>query len=243
MPKGMLNVFGKSIIQHQIETYRRNGIEEIIIVKGYFAEKIDFPGTISYLNGEYANTNMVESLFCASDIFSAEIIISYADILFEDKVLKAAIASKKDIGVIVDKSWKEYWLARYDKVDFDTESMCIDQNDKILNLGESDPPLNIIDGRYVGLIKLSEKGAQIFLDTYQKAKSRYQNSVWLNGRKFENVFMTDFLQEIINQGYDVYSIPINRGWLEFDTNEDFERTLEWVENNKIEEFFNKSQIL
>ena len=35
--------------------------------------------------------------------------------------------------------------------------------------------------------------------------------------------MTDLLQELIDRGTDVRAVPFERGWLEFDTREDYER--------------------
>lgn len=237
LPKGMLHVFDKPIIQHQIDSYIRNGVNDITIVKGYHSEKINIPGTKSYFNPKYSETNMVESLFCAKNEIKGDVIISYSDVLFEDRVLKEVISFKKDIGVLVDQDWKDYWYARYDKVDFDTESLKIDQNGKISSLGTSDPPLNEIDGRYVGMIRLSSKGSDIFYSTYYHGKQIFSGKQWLNGRTFEKIYMTDFLQELINQNNEIYPILINRGWLEFDTNEDYERVLQLNENRELHYYF------
>ena len=44
LPKGMLNVMGKSLIERQVETLRKSGLNNIIIVKGYASSKINIPG-------------------------------------------------------------------------------------------------------------------------------------------------------------------------------------------------------
>ena len=237
LPKGMLHIFGKPLIQHQVDTYLRNGITDITIVKGYCSEKIDIPGTKSYFNPLYAETNMVESLFYAENEIFGDVIISYSDVLFEDKTLQTVMKSKNDIGVLIDKDWKDYWKARYGKVDFDTESLRINSSGKIYELGISDPPLNEIDGRYVGMIRLSEKGSEIFKSTYNKGKKEFYGKPWLNNRFFEKIFMTDFLQEIINQNNSVFPIEITRGWLEFDTNEDYELSVKWEKEKTLHNFF------
>ena len=41
-PKCMVELLEKPLIQHQIETLRRNGIDDIHIATGYLQEKIDF---------------------------------------------------------------------------------------------------------------------------------------------------------------------------------------------------------
>ena len=39
IPKGLVDVNGKSIIERQIELFKKNGITEIVIVRGYKKEK------------------------------------------------------------------------------------------------------------------------------------------------------------------------------------------------------------
>lgn len=237
LPKGMLQVFGKSIIQHQVDTYIRNGITDISIIKGYYADKINIPGTKTYVNNLYATTNMVESLFCAENEIQGDVIISYSDILFEDRVLKTVINSKYDIGVLVDEDWKDYWKARYNKVDFDTESLSFAADGSIAEIGISGPPIETIDGRYVGMIRLSSNGTKIFRDNYNNAKQLFLGKPWLNNRLFEKIFMTDFLMELITRKNKVYPILIQNGWLEFDTNEDYEVVNELYEKKTIDVFF------
>lgn len=237
LPKGMLSVFGKPIIQQQVECYRRNGITDITIVKGFCGDKINIPDTKTFTNPLFATTNMLESLFCAAKELTGEVLISYADILFEDQVLQSVIKSSADIGVLVDTDWKAYWQARYGQVDFDTESLSFNLDGTIRELGTAAPPIETIDGRYVGMIRLSATGANVFSETYHTAKQIYSGKIWLNNRSFENVYMTDFLQELINRNNSVYPILVKRGWLEFDTNEDYEQVLDWSKNKTLERFY------
>lgn len=141
LPKGMLEFDGKTIIERQIETYHRCGITEIIVVRGFAADKITYSGVKYYENADYANTNMVESLMAAKQEFDDDIVVSYSDILFEESMLKGMMDSKDDFVVAVDENWQEYWHARYGRVDFDTESLTLDKNDNITELGLEAPKL------------------------------------------------------------------------------------------------------
>jgi choline kinase len=98
----------------------------------------------------------------------------------------------------------------------------LNKKGNIIELGQDNPPLDKIDGRYVGLIKLTKSGCEKIKQIYLSAKLLYSGKVWLNNRPFEKVFMTDFIQEMINQNIEIKSIKIKKGWLEFDTNEDYE---------------------
>lgn len=237
-PKGMLELFGKPILQYQIELLRKNNITDISIVKGYQPEKITFPGVKYYINDLFYKTNMVESLFCAKEELNDDMLIIYGDILFDDSVLLKIFCDHRDITVVVDMDWKNYWKARYNKVDFDIESLIIDKNDTIIELGYENPDLSLIDARYVGMIKLTKNGTIIFKSEYEKNHTIFHGKIWKNQRNFENAFMTDFLQHIIDQNYPVGAIKINNGWLEFDTNEDYENVLEWAKNGVLRNFIN-----
>ena len=86
-PKGMIDFFNKSIIEHQINIYNSFGINDIAIVRGYKKEEINFPNIEYFDNDNYKNTNMIESLMCARNFFNDDFILSYSDIIFTKKCL------------------------------------------------------------------------------------------------------------------------------------------------------------
>jgi len=49
--------------------------------------------------------------------------------------------------------------------------------------------------------------------------------------------MTDFMQELVDKGLDVQAVKIQNGWLEFDTNEDYERALKWDKEKILDKFY------
>ena len=234
LPKGMLSFMGKTIIERQIEVYRACGINDIIIVRGFASEKINYEGVKYYTNEKYASTNMVESLMEARAEFDDDVIVSYSDVLFESTMLKKMMAFNGDFGCAVDDNWKEYWQKRYGKVDFDTESLAIDSMDNITELGLENPPLDKISARYIGLLKFSVKGLQFIQKTMEEAYLSFEDKPWQqSGKTVRKAYMTDLLNAIIEFGKEVKAIHFNNGWIEFDTNEDYENAIEWVKNGTI----------
>ncbi|MBU1704796.1 MAG: phosphocholine cytidylyltransferase family protein, partial [Nanoarchaeota archaeon] len=126
LPKGMLEFNGKPLIQWQVDTLRACGINDIVIVKGYVPDKINISRVKYYENKDYASTNMVETLFCAEEEMDDEILVCYADILYEKRIINKILKSKVDIGVTVDKDYWDYWKARLDNPKEDTESLVIE---------------------------------------------------------------------------------------------------------------------
>ncbi len=236
LPKGMLFFMGKTLIERQIEMYHSCGINDIIIVRGYASDKIQFNGVRYYDNDRYASTNMVESLMTATPEFNDDIIISYSDIIFEESMLRKMISSGFDFSVAVDDNWKFYWIKRYGRIDFDTESLVIDEFDNIIEIGLENPELSTINARYIGLLKFSEAGLEYITKIMKKAYYEYEDKPWQkSGKTVRQAYMTDLLNALIESGNEVKAVHFYNGWFEFDTNEDYENAVIWAEDGSIEE--------
>lgn len=236
LPKGMLMVDGKTIIQRQIDLYRSCGIEDIVIVRGYAADRIQYENVTYYDNKEYESTNMVVSFLCAREAFDDEVILSYSDVLFSEQMLKTMIEVKDDFACAVDVQWQKYWKKRYGKIDFDTESLEINETGDITSLGLSDPPLEQIDARYIGLLKFSVNGLQEILSIWNRDYDTYIDRPWQqSGKCIRQAYMTDLLHGLIGEGKKIKAIPFENGWIEFDTNEDYENVCDWIQDGSIRE--------
>ncbi len=236
LPKGMLSFAGKTIIERQIEMYRNCGIDRIIVVRGFAADKIQYDGVTYYTNGDYATTNMVESLMAAQEEFDDDVIVSYSDILFEERLLRGMMSNPYDFAVSVDDDWKRYWKKRYGKVDFDTESLSIDKEDNIIELGLESPHISDIDARYIGLLKFSRAGLEFIVSVMNTAYVEFDNKPWQqSGKPVRKAYMTDLLNAIIESGRNVKAVHFSNGWIEFDTNEDYENACDWIMTGELNE--------
>ena len=116
IPKCMVKYKNKPIIDHILKAAKCCGIEEIAIVTGYkknvLEEYLKKTKISFYTNNKFDSTNMVNTLFCAKEFMNDDLIISYADIVYSDLILKKLIQFKDDFGIIVDRKWKELWLKR-----------------------------------------------------------------------------------------------------------------------------------
>ncbi len=241
LPKCMLNFDGKALIERQVETLRRAGITDLSIVRGYMPEKINLTDVKYYHNPDFATTNMVETLFCAEKELDGkeEVLICYADVIYEPKVLQSIIGSDAHIGVTVDNDYWDYWKSRTDNPEADMESLVIEDG-LIKELGDTKCTKDKAEVRYVGLIKLSKEGVQKLKETYHYHRQRHfhKEEPWLRSKSFKKAYMTCMLQALINAGQEVKPIIIDRGWLEFDTVEDYERYTKWLEEGTLKRFMN-----
>ena len=218
-PKCMVEYNGKAIIDYILETMKHCNLFDVAIVNGYKKdvltnylkdEKLTF-----YHNKNFDKTNMVSTLFCAEEFMDDDIIISYADIVYKEEVLQSLIDSDTDISVVVDKKWKELWSQRMDNPLEDAETLKIEDN-KIVELGKKPNSYDDIEGQYIGLIKISKKILPKIIEYY---KSLDRESIY-DGKDYDNMYMTSFIQMIIDNLNDVTPVFINGGWTEIDAIDD-----------------------
>lgn len=223
IPKCMVDFFGKSLLERQIDIFKKCGITDIVVVTGYCDDKIQLPDITKIKNEKFMTTNMLESLFTAQEKFDDSIIVSYGDIVFEIEVVQNLINSIYDISVVIDKNWKELWKVRFDNPLDDAESLILDENGLILDIGQKTTRIEDIQGQYIGLMKFQNNGIKHIKEFYSKIKELSSlGSNPLNPNiPFEKSYMTDFLQGLIHSGYKLNSIPTKNKWLEIDSFHDY----------------------
>ena len=114
LPKCHLKINGLSLLQRQVQSLRTCGIHDLVIVRGFKARTIEVPGARYYLDPDYEHANMVHSLFCAEEELKGDVLIAYADILYDTVSLARLLnATQNDIAVAVDMNWETYYRARY----------------------------------------------------------------------------------------------------------------------------------
>ena len=217
-PKCMVSLAGKSILSYQLQVLKNRGLNDITIVTGYRQEKLIAPGAARINNADYATTNMAHSLFCARDVFGQgqAVLVAYADIIYSDAVLDSLLAATSHICVTVDLKWRDYWCKRFGDPLSDAETLRLDANGRILELGRKPQSLDDIQGQYIGLMKFSEQGAAALKKCYDQALIEGT----LGGKAVGKAYMTDLLQHVVNSGYAVQAVPIRGQWIEIDSAQD-----------------------
>jgi choline kinase len=219
-PKCMITYKGKPLINYTIETMRACGIKDIVIIDGYKSEVLQSylsnDNVIFITNKEFYKTNMVYTLFCAESEMNDDLIISYGDIIYTKEVLQSLIQNNNDFAITVDKNWRELWKLRMDDPLKDAETMKLDDSCNIIELGRKSKSYKEINGQYIGLVKISNSILKRVRNFYHDLDS----SKYYDGKDYINMYMTSFIQLLINSGYPVKADIIRNGWLEFDSQDD-----------------------
>lgn len=214
-PKCLVEINGNTLLSRNLSLFQ-SGQYELTIVGGYFADQLFGLGCKVVLNQAYASTNMVSSLFCAENLLSDGAVITYGDTAFSPKILERLSKAKGDICVAVDQNWLEYWSRRMSNPLNDLETLKLNASGDIVEIGERAQGYHQIDGQYVGLIKVTKSGANLLRQVYHQSKK----GGLLNKKEVERAYITDLLQEVINQGGKVRAVPFWEHWIEIDSVDD-----------------------
>lgn len=208
-PKPLVELGGISLLERNVKTFQSVGIDEQIVVTGYMKEKIEELGYETVHNDEYDDTEMVYSLFCAEDRFpdDQDLIISYGDIIYDESVVEKLLDHDAPVSVVVDLEWGQLWEKRFEDPLSDAETLQMDKERRIREIGNDPDALVDIDGQYIGLIKIREDYIDPFVTEYERISE--------NGAL--TVEMTSFIQHLIDLGWIVNSVPIEGRWVEVDT--------------------------
>lgn len=109
-PKCLVEINKKPIISYQIDALINAGINDIIMVTGYMAEKIEhycktnYNQTFTYIfNKNYKTTNSLYSLYLANKLLNGDdFILINGDIVFDNKLLKSLLDDVNSTAALVD---------------------------------------------------------------------------------------------------------------------------------------------
>ncbi len=225
LPKCMLDFGGKTLLQRQLDAYKKNSITDISVIRGFKKEKIKYKGLKYFENTDYKNNNILNSIFYAEDFINGNIIISYSDILFDSTVVKRLLKSNHDISVVVDIDWRGYYVGRKDHPISEAENVIFNSNNEVEKIGKINTGTEEVHGEFIGMIKLTDSGANIFKEQFHRLKKIYWNKPFQRAKIFQRAYLTDFIQELVDIGIKVHCVIIESGWKEIDTVEDYKKAL------------------
>lgn len=214
VPKCMVELLGKPLLGHQFETLSHCGAKDISLITGYAAASLADWGTRRFHNADFASTNMVASLFTARELFdgASDLIVAYSDIVYEPRVLQALIDAPGPLATVIDRNWQKLWAARMEDPLADAETLRLNPDGTLREIGLKPQSLADIEGQYIGLSKISAEVQRDVLAHYDGLAGSTEN--------FRQMFMTSFLTSLIEAGMPIHAAMTNSGWLEVDTVED-----------------------
>ena len=229
LPKCMLDFGGKTLLQRQIEAFKTCGLNKISVIRGFKKEKINYPNLTYFENKEYKNNNILNSLLCAEEALNGHVIVSYSDILFEKEVVERLMQSEHDISIVVDIDWRDYYINRKEHPINEAENVIFDANNNVIEIGKILTNKHDVHGEFIGMLKFSPRGSEIFKKHFHRAKDLYWNKPFQRAKTFQKAYITDIIQDMTDLGVPIHCVIIERGWKEIDTEEDYKNALKSFE--------------
>ena len=174
---------------------------------------------------------MTYSLFCAKTFFeNQDIIISYSDIIYNYDCIASLMQNNDDFAIMIDKNWLSLWKKRFTDVLSDAESLKI-KDGYIIELGKKVHNINEIQGQYMGLFKFSKNFSKNVIEIWHSLNKIY------NEQTYKNMYMTSFLQYLIDANYPAKAIFTPSTWLEIDNKSDLDqyRGALFISSNNLKE--------
>ena len=220
-PKCMLKLSNQTLIERQIKIFHSCNINDITIVTGYRSELIDISNVNYVKNENYETTNMNESFFCALEPSNSPVLVTYGDIVFEQKIIQQMLEIRDCIRLAVNLNWRKYYQNRTTHPLSEAENVLV-ENGRILQIKKniSESLQNQQIGEFLGIMMLSSDHVKILLERYSYLKKNHIGT-FHNSSSLSNAYITDMLQEIINCGINVNPVFTEGRWFEIDTQEDF----------------------
>ena len=221
LPKSLVDVNGKSIIQRQIETFRNNNVKEIIVIVGPNKDKFQLNDIEYVVDKNFHEHEQLGSLMVANKHFQNDIVISFGDVIVDDNIMKQVIESTYDIGIAIDLKWEKNYENRTQHPKSEADLALIRSNKLIKIKKNLDAVENHQLAEFLGIIKLSNIGSKKFLDVFERLNSSHEGK-FHDASSFQKAYLTDMIDELIQTNEDVNPIFIDGVWFEIDTIEDLE---------------------
>lgn len=220
-PKCLIEIGGQTILSKIISAIREAGISDVSLVRGYKREKFDDITTRYYDNLDYKTTNMLFSLYIAKAELNDDCVISYSDIIYEPWVIKKLVNDKNDISLLVDVEWRKHYEGRKHHPVKEAELVYM-KDGRMVRFGKDIAPEDAY-GEFVGLLKLSKKGAEILYSQLKRLFNSDGKNRFHQAASVRHAYLTDMFQELAERGFSLANVDIKNGWHEIDTEEDLKR--------------------
>lgn len=208
VPKTMLQIAGKSILERLVEECRRQGVRQITVVAGYRAEQVGLQDVRVVVNPQHETSGELASLKLALPEVQGQALILYGDLLVRSSVLRDLLETSGDAVVVVDSRPEQVPLNG--SRDY---AVCSAADDRSMfgpevRLEKLLAPSGQHHGRWVGLLRLSGPALEL---------ARTLLDELVDGA------ISDLINGLIERGQEVRVHYIHGHWLDVNRLEDLQK--------------------
>jgi phosphoenolpyruvate phosphomutase len=215
IPKTLLTIKGsKTILTTQVDILNRVGIKDISVVRGFAKEKVTATNINTIDNDEYDKTKELYSLYLAKDKITENTVISFGDIIFKEYILNELLNDSNDITMIVDADWtKNTQDIDYVQTNIPYSKRVFPSQIGFIKMSNTMKDKDI-NGEFIGLWKVSGKGAEYVHASLEKLSRR---------KDFKEMTTVDLFNDLVKRAK--VSVKFIKGsWLDIDTIVDLQKS-------------------
>lgn len=204
-PKALVKVNGEPIIIKQINNLYKNCINEIIIVSGYQADRLesvvcaDYPDITIIHSPDYANTNNMYSAYLAKErLNNTEFLMMNSDVFYDSSVIEKLIHCPEENMVVTD-------IGNY----LEESMKVIEENGRLIRISKAIPKEEAL-GSSIDVYKFSKEGGKAFFEKCTEyIEQRKEYKLW------SEVALNDIFAEV-----KFVACPLEGRWVEIDNLDD-----------------------
>ena len=219
MPKSMVQVNGKPIIEYQLSVLNKAGINQVYVITGPHSEKFNIKNVKYVKDEQYEKHDILGSLMEAKKFLEKDTLVLYSDIIFELKIIEKILSSKEDISIAVDMNWEKNYEGRSEHPKSEAENVELKNNSDIIRIKKNIENINNNVGEFLGIIKFANKGSEIFIKKYEELVNS-NNGLFHEAPSILKAYVTDMIQELIDSNIKIKPILVSGKWCEIDTMQD-----------------------
>jgi len=232
IPKSMVKVNGKSIIEYQLKVLKQAGIDQIYVITGPYSDKFDLKNVKYVKDQNYENHDILGSLMEAKKFLKNDVLVLYSDIIFESKIIQQILDSKENISIAIDMNWEKMYENRTEHPMLEAENIQLDKMKKLVKIKKNIQNKTNDVGEFLGIIKFTSNGSELFVKKYEEL-IKTNKGTFQQASSISKAYITDMIQELIDSKIDIKPIFISGKWCEIDTIQDLKNAEKIFSFNQI----------
>ncbi len=210
-PKCLSMLGEKTLLQWQLDALNSGGIDDITVVVGYRKEKIEELVSNTITNERWNKTNMVSSMLCAGEwLSSGACLVTYGDVIYSARLVEMLRKASGQLLIPFNTEWYDLWKERIGNPLDDAETFKTDSNGDLTEIGRRPETIGEIQGQYMGIVVMTPEG----FNSIKRYIKEMEPAV------IDRMDMTTLLQNLVEAGVKVKTMPYPGQWLEVDTADD-----------------------
>jgi choline kinase len=230
IPKCMVEVAGRPILHRQLEALAAAGASDFVIVRGYLGDRISAPGfALRFVeNRQWATNNILASLLYAAHEMDGGFLFSYSDIVFAPTHARRVAESNADIGLIIDRRWRDTYVGRvhHPIAEAELASMRDTPAGPVVNrVGKTAVTPEEAEGEFTGLARFSGTGAAALRKVWADASGQGLDQPFGRAASLRQAYLSDAFNALADdhRGVSLTPLLVDGQWREIDTEEDLAR--------------------